>query len=67
VNFFVVLYGDVGVIQVCFVSANGRMYLFWEVKWDISNSLSFGINVDVMRVYVVGANGPVPSCFWWAV
>jgi hypothetical protein len=38
-----------------------RVY-FW-VKWGISKFLSFSINVDVMRVYVVGAVGLVPFCF----
>jgi hypothetical protein len=39
-----VLYGDVGVIRVCVFGANGRTCVFW-VKWDISNFLSFHINV----------------------
>jgi hypothetical protein len=33
------------------------------VKWGVSNLLSFRINIYVMRVYVVGADGPVSSCF----
>jgi hypothetical protein len=61
-----VLYGDVGVIRVCIVGANGRT-CFWgwgrRSKWGISNFLFFRVNVDVMWVYVVGANGPAPSYF----
>lgn len=63
-----VLYGDVSVMRVCIVGADGRgmMWFSW-VKWVVSNFLSFSINVDVMRVYIDGVNGLVPSCSWWFV
>jgi hypothetical protein len=49
-----VLYGDVGVMRVCIVGANGHTCVF----------LGFSINVDIMQIYVVGADH-LPSCFWW--
>jgi hypothetical protein len=49
------------VISVCIVGANG---VFW-VKLDDSNLLSFSINIDDMLIYVVGADDPVQSGFWW--
>jgi hypothetical protein len=60
-----VLYGVMGVIRMCVVAANGRTWVcvYFLVKWGLSNFLSFIINVDVMRVYVVGGDGPVPSYF----
>jgi hypothetical protein len=40
-----------------FFLGGGRLTL------GISNFIFFRVNVDVMWVYVVGGNGPVPSCF----
>jgi hypothetical protein len=57
----------VGVIQVCFISANGDACVFW-VKWAYFECfLSFSENVDAMRVCATGADGPLSSCFWWFV
>jgi hypothetical protein len=37
--------------------------LFWW-KWGISNAWSFGITLNIMRLYVVSIDGHVLSCFW---
>jgi hypothetical protein len=49
---------------VCIVVANGHRTVFGgrRLKWGISNFLFFRVNVDAMWVYVVGGNGPIPSC-----
>lgn len=38
-----------------------RVFLGGVGEVGISNFWSFSINVDVMRVYVVGVDDPVPS------
>jgi hypothetical protein len=48
------VYGDVSVIRVCLVASNGRTCVFLgEIGY--SELLFFSMNVDAMRVYVVGA------------
>jgi hypothetical protein len=42
------LYEDVGVLRVCSVGGNALTCFFFGVKRDVSNFLSFSINVDVM-------------------
>jgi hypothetical protein len=53
------------VIRVCIVGANNAHLIFQVFR----NFLSFSmfVNFDVIRVYFVSADDPVPPCSWWFV